>query len=106
MKALVTGGGGYIGHVLVDALLEQGHEVTVFDRFYFGDEALVAKSQGRSLRLVRGDLRAIDASVLRGHDTLFAELCEGVPYALEMSERLGKSFRRDEEPANGFRMPR
>jgi aspartyl-tRNA(Asn)/glutamyl-tRNA(Gln) amidotransferase subunit A len=39
-------------------------------------------------------------------DTLFAELCEGVPYALAMADRLNKSFRRDEEPANSFRMPR
>ena len=39
-------------------------------------------------------------------DTLFAELCEGVPHALAMADRLTKSFRRDEEPANSFRMPR
>jgi aspartyl-tRNA(Asn)/glutamyl-tRNA(Gln) amidotransferase subunit A len=38
-------------------------------------------------------------------DTLFAELCEGVPYALAMSRRLETSFRRDEEPANIFLMP-
>ena len=39
-------------------------------------------------------------------DTLFAELCEGAPYALAMSRRLETSFRRDEEPANIFLMPR
>ena len=38
-------------------------------------------------------------------DTLFAEMCEGVPYALAMSRRLETSFRRDEEPANVFLMP-
>jgi aspartyl-tRNA(Asn)/glutamyl-tRNA(Gln) amidotransferase subunit A len=39
-------------------------------------------------------------------ETLFAELCEGLPYALTMADRLNKDFRRDEEPANIFRMPR
>jgi aspartyl-tRNA(Asn)/glutamyl-tRNA(Gln) amidotransferase subunit A len=39
-------------------------------------------------------------------DTLFAELCEGLPYAIAMSERLEKRYRRDEEPANTFAMAR
>lgn len=38
-------------------------------------------------------------------ETLFTELCEGLPYALAMSRRLETSFRRDEEPANIFVMP-
>jgi aspartyl-tRNA(Asn)/glutamyl-tRNA(Gln) amidotransferase subunit A len=38
--------------------------------------------------------------------TLFIELCEGLPHALAMARRLQASFPRDQEPCLSFRMPR
>lgn len=36
MKALVAGGAGFIGSHLIDALLEEGHEVVCIDNFFIG----------------------------------------------------------------------
>lgn len=65
MKVLITGGGGYIGNVLVDELLRAGHRVVVLDRFYFGESIFEPHP---SLELVRADLRTLDPKVLAGVD--------------------------------------
>ena len=36
MKAIVTGGAGFIGSNLVDQLIDDGHDVFVFDNFSTG----------------------------------------------------------------------
>jgi UDP-glucose 4-epimerase len=41
MNVLVTGGAGYIGSVIVEALLGRGHRVTVLDSLYKGHRAAV-----------------------------------------------------------------
>ena len=41
MNVLVTGGAGYIGSVIVETLLRQGHAVTVLDSLYKGHRAAV-----------------------------------------------------------------
>jgi UDP-glucose 4-epimerase len=54
MNILVTGGAGFIGSHLVEALLGQGHRVRVLDDFSTGHEENL-RPFGRKVALVRGD---------------------------------------------------
>ena len=57
MKALVTGGAGFIGSHLTDRLLEQGHQVVVADNFLTGRYVnLVAAESHPNLRIVHQDM--------------------------------------------------
>jgi len=57
MRALVTGGAGFIGSNLVDALLARGDEVTIIDDLSSGREANIADALAGGARLDRGDIR-------------------------------------------------
>jgi nucleoside-diphosphate-sugar epimerase len=56
-KVLVTGGAGYLGSVLVPAMLEQGHAVTVLDNFMFHQDSLLSCCAEPRFSVVRGDCR-------------------------------------------------
>ena len=59
MRVLVTGGAGYIGSVVTEQLVNDGHEVVVYDNLSKGHrEAVVAGAS-----FVEGDL--LDADKLR-----------------------------------------
>lgn len=62
MKSLVTGGAGFIGSHLVDALVERGHEVTVLDNLRRGSKDHVGQAldSGRATLKV-ADVRDYDA---------------------------------------------
>jgi UDP-glucose 4-epimerase len=74
--ALVTGGAGFVGSHVVDALVVRGAKVRVLDNLTRGGQANLAKAQktGR-LDFVSGDLRdeKIWNSVLSGVDIVFHE---------------------------------
>lgn len=58
MKILVTGGAGFIGSHLVEALISEGHDVVCVDNFLTGSEAnLAAVLTNPHFRLVKADVR-------------------------------------------------
>jgi nucleoside-diphosphate-sugar epimerase len=59
MRVLVTGGAGFKGCVLSDALINEGHDVTVFDSFRYGEGPGIGLLK-RGARVVRGDVTQID----------------------------------------------
>lgn len=61
MKCLVTGGAGFIGSNLVDALLARGDEVTVVDDLSTGRRENLDGALTRGARLVELDIREADA---------------------------------------------
>src|SRR5687767_4280916 len=56
MRILVTGGAGYIGSVVTEELVKNGHAVTVFDNLEKGHREAVAPEA----EFIEGDLRDID----------------------------------------------
>jgi UDP-glucose 4-epimerase len=68
MRTLVTGGAGFVGSNLVDALLDRGDEVTVLDDLSTGRRANLEDALARGATLVEGDIR--DGATVR-------ELVEG-----------------------------
>jgi nucleoside-diphosphate-sugar epimerase len=70
VKVLATGGAGYLGSVLVPSLLEAGHDVTVVDRFFFGDSTLPTSSSRGKLTKIRDDVRWCSGKVFEAHDAV------------------------------------
>lgn len=104
MRVFITGGAGFIGSHVSRALLEAGHQVTVFDNLSRGRRELVPEGAV----FVPGDLadEAATAEALRGHDAVihlagFLEVAVSVQKPVEFTEnnvvnsvRLLESMRR------------
>ena len=86
MKAIVTGGAGFIGSHLVDRLIDEGHEVTVIDNFSTGriDNIIHRKNDIQIIEADIADYNAISEH-FKGKDVVFhlAALADIVPSIVE-----------------------
>ncbi len=77
MKILVTGGAGYIGSILVPALLKQGYEVIAIDNFMYNQSSLLDCCYDEKLTIVRDDARdkELISRYLKGVNAIFPLAC-------------------------------
>ena len=76
MKALVTGGAGFIGSHIAESLCRRGASVTVLDNLSYGFESnLDWRRPGDDLEFVSGDIRdaGLVKKLLKGTDWVFHE---------------------------------
>lgn len=93
-KILITGGGGYVGAVLVPSLLKQGLHITVLDLFIYGEQVLPSHE---NLRSVKGDVRdtKLLQELLPGHDAVIHLACISNDPSFELNPSLGRSINLD-----------
>jgi nucleoside-diphosphate-sugar epimerase len=65
-KVLVSGAGGYIGVPLCAKLVEHGHSVIAFDRYFFGKERMNGLTGNSHLQLVAEDIRDFAPALFDG----------------------------------------
>ena len=89
-NVLITGGAGYVGHVLTPRLLAAGYNVTVYDALYFGCRL----PNFPNLRVIQGDIRetAKLAEALVGQDAILHLACISNDASFELDEKLSESI--------------
>ncbi|MGE0631961.1 MAG: NAD-dependent epimerase/dehydratase family protein [Pseudobdellovibrionaceae bacterium] len=70
-KVLVTGGAGYKGTLLTQALLEKGHEVTCMDNFMYGFQPILPFSMNPKFSVVNKDVRNLEKKDVEKFDVVY-----------------------------------
>jgi UDP-glucose 4-epimerase len=79
MKVFITGGAGFIGSHLCDALVAEGKEVTILDNLSTGSKKNIAHLEGK-IKIFQGDIR---------DQNLVESLVENCDLVLHMAAALG-----------------
>ena len=96
-NVMVTGGGGYVGAVLIPALLEHGYAVRVLDLFIYGEQVFDNVKINPNLKLFKGDIRnqSLLKKILPGCDAVIHLACISNDPSFELDPELGKSINFD-----------
>ncbi|MCC7145417.1 MAG: NAD(P)-dependent oxidoreductase [Phycisphaeraceae bacterium] len=90
---MVTGGGGYVGSVLVPKLLQAGYAVRVIDWYLYGEDVLDSVRDHPGLEQIKGDIR--DQELLRdllpGCDAVIHLACISNDPSFELNPQIGRS---------------
>ena len=92
-NVLITGGAGYVGHLLTPRLLAEGHHVTVYDQLYFGCRL----PNSANLKVIQGDIRDTPklAEALVGQDAVLHLACISNDASFELDEKLSETINYD-----------
>src|SRR4249920_1531730 len=92
-NVLITGGAGYVGHVLTPRLLSEGYNVTVYDQLFFGCRL----PNHANLRVIKGDIRDTEkvAEALQGQDAVLHLACISNDASFELDEKLSETINYD-----------
>lgn len=69
-KIAITGGGGYIGSIMIESFLAKGYEVKCIDRFYFGLQSIRKFLGDENFNFIRKDIRHVKSEDFRGIDAV------------------------------------
>lgn len=87
---LIVGGGGFVGTVLTQRLLDLGYNVRVLDTFWFGD----CLGENPKLSKIKGDMRDRDVvgQAMKGIDTVIQLACLSNDPMSDVNEELTKAI--------------
>lgn len=96
-RILVTGGAGYVGSLLIPALLDNGYEVSVLDLYIYNPDIFAAYRDSRALKEVKGDIRDLNAvrEAMQGCDAVIHLACISNDPSFDLNPDLGKTINFD-----------
>jgi nucleoside-diphosphate-sugar epimerase len=89
-KVIVFGGAGYCGSLLVPQLLNDGWEVSIYDKMWYGTDQFALNPK---LHFIEGDVRDLDKvkQACVGHDSVLHLACISNDASFELDEELSTS---------------
>ena len=93
----VTGAGGYVGSLLIPALLKEGYKVRAHDIYWYGEDVFDGVEDKSNLTMIKGDLRDADLlkETLPGSDAVIHLACISNDPSYDLDPNLAKTINYD-----------